>query len=53
MTLEAPTVVSEVSDAYLFRRILIPAFLITGVGLTFVWIAFLGYELVGLVEMAL
>jgi hypothetical protein len=49
----APKVVSEVSDAYLYRRIWVPAFLIAGVGLTLAWIALLGYGLVGLVEMAL
>ena len=51
MTLEASTIAS---DAPLFlSRIWAPAFLIAGLGLTLAWIAFLGYELIGLVEMAL
>jgi hypothetical protein len=44
---------SQVSDPYLYGRIWVPAFLITGVGITLAWIALLAYELVGLVEMAL
>ena len=45
--------ISEVSDPYLYGRIWVPAFLIAGVGVTLAWIVLLGYELIGLVEMAL
>ena len=45
--------VSDLSDPDLYQRIWAPAFLVAGAGLTLGWIAFLGYELIGLVEMAL
>ena len=50
MTLQGPTVVSDASH---FRRAWPTALLIAGLGLAVVWIALLGYELIGLVGMAL
>ena len=46
-------VVSDVSHRDLYRSIWAPTFLLAGGGLTLAWITFLGYELIGLVEMAL
>jgi hypothetical protein len=51
MTLEASTVAAH--TPLFLSRIWAPAILMAGFGLTLAWTAFLGYELIELVGMAL